>query len=216
MKKNKIKKIITISAVVLLMIATLGTFAAFFGKSDFVKVKDKWNDIKDKFQQEEVVSNVNLLSNSNFQINTSGIDVFTNENAGTINSTFMDGWMNPNGKECVFEMNIVDNGLFVKVSEDSANEFHIKQSLNEPGLVIGQTVTMSFSVNDIVYSGTVSLVDGVWNRIDGSGVEYSMVLQSAGGVSVFVCFEQGFEGVVNWVQLELGNTFTGYVAPVVA
>ena len=78
-KSNKFKKILTISLVTLLAIGTLGISLAFFGKGDFTKVKDT---IKDTIvREEETKENRNLIYNSDFKINTTGITVFNEENS---------------------------------------------------------------------------------------------------------------------------------------
>lgn len=221
MKKNRIKKIITISAVVLLLIATLGTFAAFFGKNDFAKVKDKWNDIKDKFQQEEVVQdNKNLISNSNFQINTTGITIFTEETALDSEKNtfvFMDGFVSDVGaaQGSDFELYAVENGLYVKNMSETAN-VSVSQYITDSSKIFGQDVTVSFSYNGVVYSKSFNFIEGEEYKLATDKLCYTLTYSQNGSVVFTLKLEKGFEGIINWVQLELGSVFTGYVAPVVA
>ncbi|MFQ6752529.1 MAG: hypothetical protein ACLRFL_03095, partial [Clostridia bacterium] len=77
MRKNKVKKILLISLVVLLAIGTLGMSLAFFGKDDFNNLKNK---VEDAFvQEEETKQSVNIIKNSNFKVNTTNVTMFTEE-----------------------------------------------------------------------------------------------------------------------------------------
>ena len=218
MRKNKIKKIITISAVVLLLIATLGTFAAFFGKNDFSKVKDKWNDIKDKFQQEEVVENVNIVKNSNFKINTLSESKSFDKTNLTLNKDFIDNWSFFAGsEEFEAEITLVDNGIHLKNTGNTLCEILYTV---EDGVVNyeGDKMTFAVSVDDIVYSLSFDAVFGEVNGLEiykDSTVSVG-IFPGSGQFRISVRFLTGADLTVNWVQLEEGNVFTGYVAPVVA
>ena len=209
MKKNKIKKILTISGIVLLMIATLGTFAAFFGKNDFSKVKDKWNDIKDKFQQEEVVeASPNLIYNSNFKINTTGSSIFNNSN-----ELIFDGWKINTTENPNYEMVLVEDGLFVKVpTAEVSDNIDIGQHIMDSESVIGQVVTMSISLDGVVYSKTLHIEnDNDWSYSLNTDKLVLTLVHYTKGISQFIVrFKTGFEGTINWVQLEQGSIFTGY------
>lgn len=220
MKKNKIKKIITISAVVLLLIATLGTFAAFFGKNDFAKVKDKWNDVKDKFQQEEVVSSVNIVKNSNFKINTTGTDIFTEETSSGNGVSLVDNWKLNAGSSSTdldFIMYQVDEGFYVR--NDGGSPVYLSQIIEEGiALYANKELTLTVSIDDVVYSasGVLTENDRIQVNINSMVDSHVAIYISNNTCSIGVSLRPGANSIINWVQLEEGNVFTGYVPPVIA
>lgn len=215
---NKIKKIITISAIILLLVATLGTFAVFFGKEDFAKIKDKWNDT---FQKEEVVvESSNLIKNSNFQTNTTGITTFTSENVTSYHTAMFDEWKSESAMGEGALIVVTENGLYAKFPEEysldsTSTDFMIGQYVEGIDNVFGQVVTLTFSVDNVVYSKTFEFSEKDYHYSVGTvdNLLVSMCRYSTTNLSnVVLKFNAGFEGVVNWIQLEQGSVFTGYVA----
>lgn len=206
--KSKFKKI-TIIVLSIMLIGLLGAIVALFGKSDFAKLKDK---IKDNTQEEVVVASKNMVRNSNFQTNTTDIKVFNAENSGTQGDVFMDGWYNfdINFSGTDYLVYAVDNGLYIQYN--SEGNISIGQDLETPEAVIGQTCTMSMSVNDVVYTKVISIIDQEWFTMQCDELSLAVIYNSTstGEVSFVIKANQGFEGVVNWVQLELGDVFTGH------
>ena len=217
MKKNKIKKIITISAVVLLMIATLGTFAAFFGKSDFAKIKDKWNETFPK--EEVVVASNNILKNSDFTINTTEIAVFDETNCTSTSNALVDNWrLSPVLCED-FTIYQTSDGLRC-INEDTENALYIRQNFEDgPEVFANKKVTFTVSIDNVVYSvtGSVDLGEVVNVDIkDNTAMLQISLDRDTMLFSVMVRVNKSSDIVFNWAQLEFGEVFTGYSSSTVA
>ena len=210
---NKKTKKILIIALSVMLVGLIGAMGAIFGKDDLNKAKDKFNELT---EQEVVVETKNLVYNADFQINTTGIDIYNETNATKYQDPIFDGWNmtttvdteNPQA----FILRETDDGLYVNTEGQVA----IYQAILDDEKIIGKTVTFSFSVNDVVYSKTF--------KIDEPETEYKVVagstlvvnyiryrLENGTYQSKVVCgFHSGFEGVLNWVQIEQGDVFTGF------
>lgn len=212
MRKNKVKKILLISLVVLLAVGTLGMSLAFFGKDDFTWVKNK---VEDAFvQEEETKENVNLISNSNFKINTSGVTEFTQANVTKYKDPFVDDWYSMHGDCDNFLVIPVDNGLYIKVDESASQHLDISQNMKSSEGFLGETFTVSFSVDDVVYSKTFVLeLTATEYRLSTGSLLATITKHAGTHTSLTIQVKAGFEGTVNWVQVEKGDVFTGYVAP---
>ncbi len=202
------KKKIIIIALSLLLIFVAGAFVALFGKQDFEKVKNKINEAT----KQETVVNDNLIYNANFKINSRNIAKFNQDNITTYEDKFLDGWNKTNFTGSTFEVVQVENGMFVSVIGEENQALSMQQPIENDGAVIGQAITMSVSVNGVVYSKTFSeTIDGEYYALGiDSGLYLQMFRHSEGSAVFYVEFRAGFEGILNWVKLETGTVFTGY------
>ena len=221
MKKNKIKKIITISGIVLLLIATLGTFAAFFGKQDFAKLKDKWNET---FNQETIVESVNLLQNSNFAQDSTGITFKTHENV-VHKADIVDNWIRQGSTDSEFEIYSSETGLHINVTNvgTSQDGFVIQQYFErEFGKISDMPLTFAVSVNGIVYSETFEFNDEntseylYYPLVESLKIGFCYLEATSAGYKVIFKVLSPAEFTINWVHLEKGNVFTGYIPPVIS
>ena len=210
---TKTKRIIMTVVIILLLIATCGVFLAFFGKDDFTKVKDKW---KDTFQQEEVVENRNLIYNGDFKINTTENTIFNSENVTAYNTPMVDGWHSETGLVEGATLIVSEDGIYAKISEDYASShFLFGQNVQNIDSVFGKVVTLTFSVDDVVYSKTFNfeIVDKNYEVVSTDGLSLALCRYPSNGISnVVITLKAGFEGTINWIQLEEGSVFTGYSA----
>lgn len=206
--KNKKILVIVLSFVLLTVIALS---ASIFGRTDWNNLKDKIDDLT---QKEEVVETKNYIYNADFSINTTGISVFTEENCA--NETkhtyeFMDGYVSDTGinSDCDFELYSVVNGLYVKNMSETAN-VSVSQYIRNSKDLIGNDVTMSFSYNGVIYVKTFNFVEGEEYKLSTGKLCYTLSYTQNSVVIFTLKIEPGFEGVINWIQLELGNIFTGF------
>lgn len=220
MRKNKVKKILLISLVVLLAIGTLGMSLAFFGKDDFTWVKNK---VEDAFVKEEeiVQSTKNIALNSNFAINNTENDYY-DETVLTSNiGMVVDNWKYLCTADDTYVRDFImyqtDEGLYIR--NDGTAAFNLIQTIDE-GIAkySNKELTLTFSVDGVVYSKT-----GVLTEIRGIGVSSNgpvksnvNIFLSNGQCNLAVSVGAGTNSTVNWVQLEEGNVFSGYIPPVVA
>lgn len=203
---NKKKIIIIALSLVLFLVA--GAFVSLFGKQDFEKVKDKINEAT----KQETVVNDNLIYNANFKINSRNISKFNQDNITTYEDKFLDGWNKTNFNGSTFEVVQVENGMFVSVVGEENKALSMQQPIEDDSAVIGQSITMSFSVNGVVYSKSFTeTIDGEYYALGIDNGLYLQMFRHSDGSSVFyVEFRTGFEGILNWVKLETGTVFTGY------
>lgn len=201
---SKTKKILIIALTVLL-VGLIGAMGAIFGKEDWNKVKDKISDIA----QEDVVDN-NLLLNSDFSKNTSGVVVY--DETITVGTYIVDNWKfyasTTEGLD--FVLSQTGSGLYIN---NSSRGFSITQSIaNGASKYADKDLTLTFSVNDIVYSATFNI-----------GIDETFTLESADNInamvgmyittdscSLYLQVKDVTEVVINWIQLEEGTVFTGY------
>ena len=214
MRKQKLKKVLIGSLVSLLAIGTLGTSLSFFGRDDFNKAKDT---IKDAFvKEEDAVVTKNILCNTDFQVNTTGKSVFTQADISKVNDLCVNGWASNTTANDTFDFVLmpVEDGLYAKLSETQNGEVRLLQHITAEK-VLGKTLTLSFSVNNVVYTN-VFYFDVAQREVlySNSGLNFAIIssadTETSGVVSFIVGFKPSFEGVLNWVQLEVGDVFTGY------
>lgn len=211
-KIGKFKKIIIISVVVLLLLGTLGTFLAFYGRDDFNYVKNK---VENAFVKEELTENRNLIYNSDFSINTSGIDVFTQETSTKYGDPLFDGWILNHGNCDNFKLYSTDSGLYLKVDETANLHFDMSHRVMNSSGFLGDTFTMTFSLDGVVYSKTFDLtLANTEYRLSSNHLVATFSKYSSSTsytyVTVNIQANAGFEGTINWIQLEFGDVFTGY------
>lgn len=213
-KSNKFKKILTISLVTLLAIGTLGVSLAFFGRDDFNKAKDA---IKDSIVREETISDVNIVKNSNFSVSDSNISILDETTLVSGGKVVNDWYMHTNDSDLDFVITKTIDGLLVK--NEGNGTFGINQVIADGGILyMEKDLSFTVCVDDIVYSKSFSLVGNelesivVYDTLD----FFVGVYSGSGQFKVVVEFKPGADVMLNWVQLELGNVFTGYVAPAVA
>lgn len=202
------KKKIIIIALSLLLFFVAGAFVGIFGKQDVQKIKDKFNNST----QTEININVNLLKNSNFSLNDSGIREF-NETNVTDAREFINNWKITLIDGAQFVMYQVNDGLYIRTESNVG--FGIYQSVSEvEEKLANRDLTLTISVDDVVYSTTGILTD-VNNRFSlylaSSQIVASLNIDS-GVVAVNFNVNANSNFTVNWVKLELGNVFTGYIA----
>lgn len=211
-KIGKFKKIIIISVVVLLLLGTLGTFLAFYGRDDFNYVKNK---VENAFVKEELTENRNLIYNSDFSINTSDINVFTQETSTKYGDKLFDGWFLMHGNCEGFELYSTDKGLYLKVDEEATHHFDMAHRIMNSSDYLGDKFTMAFSLDGIVYSKTfdLTLANTEYrlssNHLVATFTKYTNSTSNT-YVTVDIQANAGFEGTINWIQLEFGDVFTGY------
>ena len=205
--KKKTKKILIIALSVLL-VGLVGAMGAIFGKTDWNNLKNKVNEI---INQEEIVETKNLIYNSDFSINTSGKTVFSSEDGVAIGTEFFDGWFDNRGTSTDYTLYSTTSGMYAKIGEDAGTRFDIVQHISSSEGLIDNVYTMAISINDVVYSKTFTLVQGEFVYLDIEPLAVTMTLASDNGfLRQFIGLQPGFEGIVNWIQLEEGNIFTGY------
>ena len=214
-KSRKFKKILTISLVTLLAIGTLGVSLAFFGRDDFNKAKDA---IKDAIvKEEETKENVNLILNSNFQINTTGKELFDETTNASNETKLVDNWrLNIGTGDLDFTMYQVAEGLYVRNEGDST--LYISQVIDEGvELCANRELTLTVSIDDVVYSATGILTEtnGVIVKATDVAGSHVQIFINDNKCALSVSAKSGANVIFNWVQLEFGNVFTGYVPPVV-
>ncbi len=219
MKKisNKSKKNILIIAVSLLFVAVIGIFASFFAKDDLGKVKDKIDNFIE--QEESTVGNNNFVKNSNFAINTSGVEVFDETTNTKVDSALLDDWTiyyyNDTCPE--FTAYQVNDGFYVRNESDTY--FQINQVIDEGVAKLGnKEITLTVSVDDVVYSVTSTLTSTEKVELTNLGDPniYLAMFEQYGMCCLTLRFYTGVEATINWVKVELGSVFTGYNAPAVA
>ena len=198
------KKKITIIVLSLVLFLVAGAFVGLFGKQDMQKIKDT-------FQQEETVNLSNLIYNADFSINKDNVKEVTNETVSTYGKAILDGWYFTAFDAESYVAVPLSNGLYVKVVGETGH-LSLQQHIYDAGAVIGQTVTMSFSVNNIVYTKTFTAnVEGQYYSLgNDNGLLASMTRHIDGKVSFYLDFKNNFDGILNWVKLEKGSVFTGY------
>jgi len=206
---RKSKKIL----IIVLSIMLFGLFmayAAMYGKEDYNKVKDKVNEIT----QEEVINN-NILLNSDFSAES---DVLTyDETALTDGSDghIFENWqlLSTQTENCDFEVTKVGAGLFIK--SVGTGTFQVAQTIrNGITKYADKTLTISASINGVVYSDTFSIgadEEFQMSALEKLGVRIATYI-SSGNMKVMIMVNGPVEAVVNWVQLEEGSVFTGYNA----
>lgn len=217
MRKQKIKKIAMISLVTLLAIGTLGISLAFFGKGDFTKVKDT---IKDTIvREEETKENVNIIKNSNFKVNTTNVTMFTEETNSVNDSMLLDDWklnLGTIGETLDFTMYQVAEGFYVR--NDGDISIYLAQKIDEGvALYANKELTLTISIDDVVYSASGVLTESnqiqvVVNSLLGSHVS---IYINNNTCAIGVSLKSGVNSIINWIQLEEGPVFTGYVAPTI-
>ena len=208
--RKKTKRILTIIGVSLLLIATLGTFMAFFGKNDLANFKDK---VEDAFvKEEETAINNNILKNSNFSQNSGEIKIFTHDNV-VLDDSFTDDWV-CHGVSSNFEAYQISDGLYV--SNNSTESIQLTQFIeNGVSLYCGKEITATVSVDGVVYSATFVVNSGEFKSVEFPTAS-GLVIRCSGSTTFKATLSIGQgQYFINWVKLELGNVFTGYVPPVV-
>lgn len=200
--KNKKIVIIALSLVLFLV---AGVFISLFGKQDFEKVKDKINNST----QTESNVNVNLLKNSDFSINNSGLNIFDQESDSTI---FLDDWVLRGVADMEYTIYQVSDGLLIQTGESST--IGLWQNIDGVNSFINREITLSFSCDGIVYSKTDTLSDTkTFMKIFQPSLQAVVELKiSQDYVAVGFNVLEGFNSTLNWIKLEFGNVFTGYIA----
>lgn len=216
--KQKTKRILMTVGVVLLIIATLGTFMAFFGRNDFVNFKDK---VEDAFvKEEETKENVNFIKNSNFKINTTEIEIFDETNCSSENPNLVDGWSISPHESTNFTIYQVSDGLMVS-NEDTTNKLSVRQRFTDidcTEVFVAKDLTFTTSINGVVYSYTMNLEMGKQALLTTSDNLVRIAVSthpSLNQLSVLYEISASSKVIINWAQLEEGTIFTGYVPPVV-
>ena len=209
--KIRNKKILII-ALVLALFLVAGVFVALFGKQDVQKIKDNFSNN----EQTTVAptTNGNILLNSNFALNSSGVVMFNKDN---IKSSFVDNWQCDPGEDVVFTSYQVPEGIYVR-NEGTASLVFYQDVAEGVKLYGNKEVTLTISVDGVVYSKTGVLTSDkelVLNVYSGAErISYTSVALfiNSGKLSVSIKFMGGANFTLNWVKLELGNVFTGYSA----
>lgn len=211
--KNKTKNILII-ALSIMLVGLIGAMGAIFGKTDWNNLKNKVNELT---QQEEVVETKNLLLNSNFQLDSSDIVFKTNENVAVKNN-IVDDWIRQGSSDATFEIYKSQAGLHVNVTDSGSSDgFYIQQYFcREFGKYSDMPLTFSTSVNGVIYSNTFEFNDEnkgeiqIFELFSSVNIGFAYLEVDGAGYKVLFKVTGPVEFVINWVQVEEGNVFTGY------
>ena len=208
--KRKTKKFLIIVLSVMLF-GLIFASASIFGKDDWNNLKNKFNDLT---QQEEVVSK-NLVNNSDFKINTTGITIFNETNCTTETANLIDNWV-ISPYECIdFTIYQVSDGLMI-FNDDADHKLSVRQRFTENNCAekyVNKDLTFTTSINGVVYSFSMNLEMGKQATLkipDGSVNIAVSTHPSINQLSVLYEVSASSNVVINWAQLEEGSVFTGY------
>lgn len=182
--------------------------ASIFGKEDWNNLKDKVNDLT---QQEETIVSNNILENSNFKATTKPGTIFTEADV-EMGAYFVDNWHFVVNDASSFEIYQSANGVYVNNKE---GYFSIRQRLdNALGLYDNKEVTLTMSLNDVVFSisGVLSSDNEILLSTNNNVFAVATLIYDMDCLYVNISFKEVGEFTVNWVQLEEGSIFTGYNA----
>lgn len=165
------------------------------------------------------ISNPNIVINSNFAINQRGQIRYPNTEIS------VDCW----GKYSNSIVEPVSNGVrFTStVSSTSSTQFtQLYQLFNIPkDLLVNKTVTLSCSVNDIIYTKTVDLIEemsysSALHDVHIPGMGAATIRWSTSSKTFYVAFfdQTSYNpnhnpNIINWVKVEFGSVATPYVIP---
>ena len=152
-----------------------------------------------------VGSNPNLLINGDFQVNQRQ---FTNVSNNLNNIELVDRWLKAWGN-CKVEK--VDEGLKItnNGSGGSPIEQRIECKLNE---MVGKTMTLSASVDGVVYSVSGILGTEVVKLTKSNFGMYFQADTTKNCIVVRIYPESYINLTVNWVKLELGSMATQFIS----
>lgn len=212
--KNKTKRILIIVGVVLLTILTFSMFMSFFGKNQLNDFKHK---VEDVFVDKTNTVNANILKNSNFKINTSGIEIFDETNCSVGSTPLVDNWIMSPYASTDFTLFQVSNG-FKCINEDSTNKFSIRQNISDEIVdYLNTELTFSISIDGVVYTSS-GVLSNKWDNISIISLNESVkafIQFDGSNITTIIEISPKNSVVLNWVKLELGDIFTGYIPPVV-
>ena len=152
------------------------------------------------------VSNPNLLINGDFQVNQRGFTVALDDSY--VGKYLVDRWLLSWG-EC--KITKVDNGI--EIINNGIGGSPIEQRIEcNPNQMIGKVMTLSASINDVVYnvSGALSTEQAI--RIDESDFGMYFVFDTERNCIVVRLYaNEGKTITINWAKLEQGSIATPFV-----
>ena len=154
------------------------------------------------------ISNPNLIINGDFRINQRGLPSYT----GTIYG--VDRWQ---GSEFL-TVTPQKNGS-VNLSANGGQGYFV-QRIEETDCLWGKTLTMSFSINDIVYSATATLpsekpssggtfIDTIW--VDGTVRARLYYYSSSKTLAYTFDVSNGKNLIIDYAKLEIGDVATKFI-----
>lgn len=150
------------------------------------------------------ISNPNSLINGDFKVWQRGTS-FTDQYNFSYNA---DRWVCQSSTPCTIEK--VSNGL--KITSTGTEPYGIAQRIEEDPLLIGKSLSLSISVDGIIYTTQGTLLSSA-----NVAMEYpNLVMYFGNGAGMYnyvtILFKDGASNhTVNWVKLEVNNCVTPFI-----
>lgn len=159
---------------------------------------------------------MNLLANSNFMVNQRGKSVYDGINGGC----YVDRWKLEVAKlDATVKMTVLNKGGIRLENEDSSINFYGVYQYLEVPLNVGEVYTVSVNIDGNIYNANITggtrTATGVTLSEDKNIKMYYVYSEKYDCEELHIRFYTDFvtSAEIKWVKLEIGSTFTSYVAP---
>lgn len=166
--------------------------------------EDSLSAISELNEQIDPVPGYNFLDNSNFAIWQES-NIYTKADGEALARATADRWENHATESGAVT---VKQGDGMTIENSGSDYVILRQILDNCSFLHGKTVTLSFSLNDTVYSHTFeNIPEGFLLKYEEE--TWTATSDTSDNIQIYI---KG-NAVINWVKLELGTTPTQYIPP---